>query len=274
MEPFTRTLAKSLAPASETDRTITAVLSDERVALDNHVIKTDGIDTSEYNGTVLFAHDDASPPIARMLSTWKRGTQLMGTMQFADPETYPFADTVYKLIRGKYLNSMSISWFPLKYERANDRSRPDGLNFLSCRLLEASVVPVPANSGAIIEARSAGIDLSPLNNWARKASTNGKTATAREIGRNFSRVLSRRNGGAIRTISFQDLRLEAEDQAAKIIARVMIYNWPQDEIEAASGASCAELVERGIAGGLSRNEIRQIEAIFQSKVTRHVDSRL
>jgi HK97 family phage prohead protease len=273
MKPFTRTVAELLSPASEAERTITAVLSDERVALDNHVIKTDGIYTSEYNGSVLFAHDDASPPVARMLSTWKRGTQLMGKMQFADENTYPFADTVYKLIRGKYLNSMRISWFPLKYERTNDRSRPDGLNFLSCRLLEASVVPVPSNSGAIIEARSAGIDLSPLNTWARRASTNGRTATAREIARNFSRVLSSRNGGSIRTVSFEDLRTEAQRHVAKITAQILIYSWPSDEVDAAIGASREELTERAIAGGLSRNEARQIAAIFEARVSRYVDNR-
>ena len=166
---ITRAVADSLAPTSETERTVTAILSDERVALDNHLIKTDGIDTSEYNGAVLFAHQQDQPPIARMLSTRKRGTALVGRMQFPDEETYPFADTIYKLIVGRYLNSMSLSWFPTETRPARDRARPDGMDFLRCKILEASVVPVPANPGCLIEARSRGINVQPLHEWAMRA---------------------------------------------------------------------------------------------------------
>jgi len=270
---FTRNVAESLAPASATDRTITAILSDESVALDNHVIITDGIDTTDFmkNPVVIFAHDNNSPPIARMLSIWKRGKQLVGKMQFADENTYPFADTVYKLIRGEYLNAMSISWFPTKYERANDRNRPDGLNFLACKILEASVVPVPSLSTALITARSSGIDFSSARDWARAASHSRNEVTRRSA-ETLIRTLSHRRPSATCNRSFEDLRREAIQLAAKINARILIHEWKPDEIEAAASASCAELVERAGAGGLSNNEICQLEGIFNAKIIRRAKS--
>jgi HK97 family phage major capsid protein len=185
--------AAAIDASDDETRCVTSIISAEDVALDNHIIITAGIDTTDYmnNPVVLFAHNQASPPIARMLSVWKRGTQLLGKVQFADENTYPFADTIYKLIRGGYLNAMSISWFPLKYERANDRSRPDGLNFLSCKLLECSIVPVPALPNALLTARAAGIDLSPLDEWSRKLSLKGRNATMRAQARAILNELKR-----------------------------------------------------------------------------------
>lgn len=261
-----RRLQSTIEQSSTTDRTVTAVLSDERVALDNHVIKTDGIDFSEYNRSVLFAHDQKSPPVGKMVSLWKRGTQLLGKMQFAEAETYPFADVIYRLIRGKYLNSMSVSWFPIAYEYARDRDRPDGINFIKCKLLEASVVPVPANAGAIIEARSAGIDMSPLNTWARAASRSQSEVT-RHGAETLIRALSRRAARAPSSpMYFEEMRLEAKKRAAKISAQVLIYEWPRREIEGAVSASRSEFIERAFAGGLSTNEVRQLEAIFDANL--------
>src|SRR5208283_1995932 len=135
---------------TENARSVTAILSDESVALDMHVIKTAGIDTTDYmkNPVVPFAHNTNAPPVAKMTSVEKRGPLLIGTMEFATADQYEFADTVYRLIRGRFLNAVSISWFPTKYERAKNRDRPDGVNFLECKLLECSIVPVPANSNA------------------------------------------------------------------------------------------------------------------------------
>ena len=163
--------------ANETTRTISAILSDESVALDMHIIKTSGIDTTDYmrNPVVPWAHATDEPPVARMTNIQKRGQLLVGDMQFATVEDYPFADTVYRLIRGRFLNATSISWFPIKYERAKERDRPDGLNFIECKLLECSIVPVPANPGALITARNSGIDTSPLRQWAERILDTGAT---------------------------------------------------------------------------------------------------
>jgi hypothetical protein len=184
--------AKIDASDDETRR-VTAILSDESVAMDMHITNTAGIDVADYmkNPVVPFAHDLNSPPVAKMISVIKRGAQLIGTMQFPPEGLFDFADTVYNLIRFGALNAVSISWFPLKYERANDRSRPDGLNFLSCKLLECSIVPMGCNPNALITARAAGIDVSPLNEWGRKLALHGRNAAMRAQARTILADLKR-----------------------------------------------------------------------------------
>ncbi len=126
MTTYTRT-SEATATVNSKERTVEAVLSDEKVALDNHVIVTDGIDYLDYlngNPVIPWAHQIDQPPVGKMLRIWKRGTALMGLMKFATADEYEFADVVYKLIRGGYLNAVSISWVPIKYERARDKNRP------------------------------------------------------------------------------------------------------------------------------------------------------
>ena len=154
----------------EADRAIEAIINSEIVALDGHIVRTAGIDTSDYevNSQLLFAHDQESLPVGRGTRVWKDATLLRGRFQFATADEYPFADTVYKMIRGQYLQSVSMSWFPIEYRSLKDRKNPDGLEFIRSKLLEVSVVPVPSNPQALITARDAGIDVRPIREWAAR----------------------------------------------------------------------------------------------------------
>ncbi len=272
---FTRLQSESLASTSAPDRTVTAVLSDERVALDDHVIVTAGIDTTDYmkNPVVLFAHDQNSPPIARMLSTWKRGTQLVGKMQFADENTYPFADTIYKLIRSGFLNSMSISWFPTESKPARDRARPGGIDFLRCKLLEMSVVPVPANPGCEIETRSPDIDFAPARAWARAAAQSKNEVTRREA-ETFIRALTRRAD----PFAYNELFEEAKTESARLLAKLLIAECggrlgpSQEDIIIAARESLVEFKSRAKSRGLSSNQIAQLAAIFRERFRGRFDA--
>ena len=164
------------APGGENEsRCVSWIFSNEQVALDSHTIKTDGWDLDDYqrNPVLLFAHDDGSPPLGRVTRIEKRGPLLVGDTEFADAETYPFADTIFKLVKRGFLNAVSVSWFPLEYKPARERSRPDGIDFLRQKLLEISVVPVPANPAALATARALGVDTAPLNEWAERALDGG-----------------------------------------------------------------------------------------------------
>jgi HK97 family phage prohead protease len=158
------------AAIDETSRRISWVFSNEDVCLDQHTIRTGGWDLTDYlkNPVLLFAHDQSAPPIGRVTRIEAQGKLLVGDTVFADAETYPFADTIYRLVKGRYLNATSVSWFPLDSKPARDRSRPDGIDFLAQKLLEISVVPVPANPAALATARARGIDTSPLRLWAER----------------------------------------------------------------------------------------------------------
>jgi hypothetical protein len=77
-------------------RRVSYVFSDESVARDNHTIATDGwvLDNFMKNPVFLWCHDSESPPIGRVTSIGARGTKLVGSVEYADAETYPFADTI------------------------------------------------------------------------------------------------------------------------------------------------------------------------------------
>ena len=149
-------------------RTIRYVLSDESVARDGHTIATDGWVLTNFNANPVFgwAHDMSAPPIGKVTSIYKAGKRLMGSVTYADAATYPFADTIFRLVKGGYLNAVSVSWDPIEYKFSTDRNRPGGIDFIRQELLEVSQVPVPALPTALATARAAGIDTRPLYDWA------------------------------------------------------------------------------------------------------------
>ena len=118
--------------------------------LDRHgeVIDTMGIDTDNYmqNPVVLYGHDYGTLPIAKAISVSKEENQLKARFQFAIKE-FPFAETVYKLIKGGYLNAVSIGGVVKEWSQ-------DFSTILKMEMVEFSVVPVPANPEAIITQRS------------------------------------------------------------------------------------------------------------------------
>jgi HK97 family phage prohead protease len=118
-------------------------------------INVRGWETADFlrNPVCLYAHQSDALPVGRVVNIFVSGDRLMGDIRFAPPETYEFADTVLKLIDGGYLGSVSVGFLPLEFEFADDRR---GINFLRQTLLEISVVPVPANAHALIEAKGWG----------------------------------------------------------------------------------------------------------------------
>lgn len=65
--------------------------------------------------------------------------------EFATKEQYAFADTVYQLIRGGFLNAARVGFLPQRH--AYNEAR--GGDSLEQELLEYSVVPIPANAEAL-----------------------------------------------------------------------------------------------------------------------------
>jgi len=153
------------------NRSITFVASDPSVGRDGHTIAADAWETADYlaNPVVLFGHDDDSPPIGKTIALRTVGNQLRATIQFAAPEIYEFADTVFRLIKQGYLSACSVGWLPLQWTASKDRNRPGGIDFTKVSLLEISIVPVPALPTALATARAAGIDIAPFGAWAARA---------------------------------------------------------------------------------------------------------
>lgn len=150
------------------ERTVDFIISTGAVDRDNDVVDPNGWDLTDYkkNPVVLFGHDYRSLPVGRGLNTRMESGKLKSTAQFPDVSTYAFADTVFKLIAGGYLNATSVGFDPTKWEFVEEASRGFGVDFKQQKLLEYSIVPVPANPEALIEARSKGINTRPLAEWA------------------------------------------------------------------------------------------------------------
>jgi hypothetical protein len=163
------------APVSvraEGDRTIDHIFSDESVARDGDTIASAGwkLDNFLKNPVYLWAHDSLSPPIGRVTKIAADGALLRATVQYADADAYPFADTIFRLTKGGYINASSVSWLPIKWRYAADKGRaPGAIDFLEQELLEASAVPLPALASALVSARGAGIDTGPIFDWATQA---------------------------------------------------------------------------------------------------------
>jgi HK97 family phage prohead protease len=117
---------------------------------------------------VLWAHDDWSPPIGRGVNVRTENGVLKSAVEFAPRDAYPLADTVYQLIKGKFINAASVGFVPIKYQFVEGPDRPWGIDFIEQELLEWSVVSIPANPDCLVGARSLGIDCKPLLAWAER----------------------------------------------------------------------------------------------------------
>lgn len=152
-------------------RTVTFVASTDAIDRVGDSVKQDGwqLDRFRKNPVILFAHDYDEPPVGRAVACYVEAGQLLVTVQFAPAEVYDFADTIFRLVTGGYLNAVSVGFIPKKWVWVDDASRPFGLDILEAELLEVSVVPVPAHQDALVQARSKGIDLTGFQRRMAKA---------------------------------------------------------------------------------------------------------
>ncbi len=162
----------------EDTRTVRFVFSDATVDHSYDTIDPKGWDLSVFNSNpvALFAHNSWDPPIGRAKNVEIKDGKLIGDIEFASAEIYPFADTIYRLVKGGFLKAVSVGFKPKEWTFSNDADRPYGIDFKKQTLLEISVCPVPCNPNALTEARSAGIETAPLREWAKKVLGSEETA--------------------------------------------------------------------------------------------------
>lgn len=129
--------------------TIEATVTTNSIDRTGERIETAGVDTSTYmktGGVVLYGHDYSSLPIGKTISLKETKNKITARFQMAIEE-YAFAKTVYDLIKGGYLNAVSIGGIVKKW--SDDYSVIEKME-----MVEFSVVPVPANDAAVITSRS------------------------------------------------------------------------------------------------------------------------
>ncbi len=147
------------------ERQLTFTITTGAIDRDRDCLKVEGwrLDAYRANPVVLWAHDYRGLPVAKADSILTGAGALKATATFTAPDEYPFGDTVYRLLQGGFLRATSVGFRPIRSAYNNERG---GYDFEEQELLEFSIVPVPANPEALMDAKAAGIELAGLKAWA------------------------------------------------------------------------------------------------------------
>jgi HK97 family phage prohead protease len=145
--------------ADESARTIRFIASDETVDRYGDVVSVKGWSLANYrqNPIFLWGHD-YDEPIGRVMEVGVEDGRLMATARLADEGTSPFIDRLWKSIKQKFINAVSVGFMvhsEKDYEQILDEDEHfTGFHFLRQELLEISLVAVPANPSALLVGRS------------------------------------------------------------------------------------------------------------------------
>lgn len=134
------------------------VASKEIVDYSDDLVKLAGLDLSKIkkNKSLLFSHQQGNLPVGKIQKLWIEGNELKGKAQLASESEYPFAATVYKMVKGGYLNNMSISFVP-DYSTMEQKKLKSGkmINIIhNATLIEISICNIGCNTGTSIEAKT------------------------------------------------------------------------------------------------------------------------
>jgi HK97 family phage prohead protease len=209
-------------------RTVTFVFSDESVDLYGDTIAARGWDWSafENNPVALFGHDSSKPEyvVGKAKNLRVQGARLVGDIEFMEASVNPTAETVYQMVKGGFLNAVSVGFTPLEWAATKDKSRPGGIDFKRQSLMEISIVPLPANQNALALARAAGIDIARLG--MAESSVEETEILPSDKGRRRSALLVRRILGR-KTKGLYDLGC----MASLLSELGMLTNWSEWEAE-------------------------------------------
>jgi HK97 family phage prohead protease len=141
------------------------IITTDTIDRDGDVVLPKGLELDEYrrNPVLLWSHRFDMPPIGKCLDLGLAGDHVVwADFEFAEHE---FAEQVFKLYSGGYLNACSIGFRTLQsgppdssifMSRPQDASRCQRVIYRAL-LLEVSAVPIPANPDALMVAVQKGL---------------------------------------------------------------------------------------------------------------------
>ncbi|MEZ0060898.1 HK97 family phage prohead protease [Bradyrhizobium elkanii] len=180
-------------------RVATFVFSDNSVDRYGDTIDARGwvLDKFVANPVALFGHDSNSVEnvIGKARNVRVDGQRLVGEIEFMEASVNPNAEAVYQMVKGGYLNAVSVGFAPIDWAPTKDKSRPGGVDFKKQELLEISIVPIPANPAALVQARAAGIDVDRLGLIASASEEPPADLAKRRSALLVRKVLGRRTKG-------------------------------------------------------------------------------
>lgn len=162
MERKDRVITNEIQTVSDQNRILRFITSTEDQDRDGDIIEVAGwqIDNYMKNPVVLFGHDYTSLPVGKTVGIEldHGNKRMLQDIKFATRDEYEFADTVYRMCKAGYLNTTSVGFMGIEHEPMFDENKNyKGRRYKKQELLETSIVPVPSNPGALVEARSKGI---------------------------------------------------------------------------------------------------------------------
>ncbi len=166
-EVYRTALTPTLRSIDEQARTIEFVASTESQDRYGDVIRVAGwkLDAYKKNPVFMFAHRSDEPPIGKCVEihTESNPPALVQKIEFANAATFAFADTIFNLYKGGFLNAVSVGFMPLEMQPFVDlEGNMTGYEFTSQELLELSAVPIPANADCLARAVQKGFATADL----------------------------------------------------------------------------------------------------------------
>ena len=178
MQTYKSYKAGQATSIDKSSRTVTAVISTEDVDRHNEIVDQEGLDTTEFmkNPVVLTEHIPiAELTIGRVLSIKQTNSQTEAVIKFADEDTNPYAEFMWKMVRDGIINAVSIGFRVLDYVR--DTAKEGVTRLTKTELLELSFVPIPANQNAVVKSESN--DLTAVETFINLKNMATKTTTAK-----------------------------------------------------------------------------------------------
>lgn len=164
----TKTLVQESIPTEESGGILKSsfVISTGDEDRDGDIVEPSGWDLDSFraNSVILWAHDNKQPPIARAESISVSNAKLKAVAVWPERGIYPFADTICGLVKGGFIKGTSVGFHPI----AAEPRKTKGIRFLKQELYEFSVLPIPSNRAALVEAKAAGFDVTAVSHWAEE----------------------------------------------------------------------------------------------------------
>src|SRR3990167_2058050 len=130
---------------------------------DGEVIDVGGWDLKNFkkNPVIMYAHDYRTLPIGKATHIGVKDGKLKNTVEFPPEGTYEFADIVERLVNTGYLKTESVGFIPKKWDDGDFENDKEGKKprrtYTKQELLEISIVPIPSNPNALMNAVKDGV---------------------------------------------------------------------------------------------------------------------
>lgn len=157
--------------AGAEDRQVQFTISSAAVDRMGDTIAVDGwkLDNFNKNPVVLWMHCPKDN-IGIADRVWVEGGKLKAIADFMPAGMSPLADSIYNMLTHpkRFLRATSVGFIPVRYAFTDEPGRGFGIDFMEQELTEFSVVSIPANPEALMDAKSAGINTRPVIDWIER----------------------------------------------------------------------------------------------------------